>query len=622
MILLAANNAQSNLAGSISSTATSVNLTPGTGILFPSPQAGQYFVATFVDAATGLLREIVHVTAVSGDTMTIVRAQEGTNPLAWNAGDLFLNQFTAGSLAALSQPGELYADDTGGVNALAIALPVALSSLSVGTVIYVNPANTTTSAAPTLSVNGSGPTAITTSLGNALPIGQIVEGIPTPIMVGPAGAFWSIAPIQQATTFSGGTSTGSANAQAVAVITPPSFSLTSGYSVIFTPGFTNTGATTLAIAGTMATACNKVSGGSLVAFAGGEFTIGDPVTLTFNGTVWVLQTSVLGALAFLNTSTFLTSVGGNANVSLPSGQCYLGYVGATELLLSPINGGALWINGINYAIPASLQVSNSGLSASTKYYVYAFINSGTMTLEAVATAYTLAANGIPQKTGDPSRTLVGVATTNGSAQFEASGVGTFSYFHQEIDPPFAQVWGTPGTYTFVSPGFYTELWGEVCGSGAGGSGNQSGFSGSSGGAGGTARGWFPVTPGQSITFTVPSGGQGSSAGSAGNAGATGSIGSIMQATGAAAPASGILGGAPGVGSGGTENYSGGWGSDGSSTSVSPGIAGVSFYGGGAKGVPDSTSTALGAPGSGGGGGAGSGGYGANGSPGQIIIRSR
>ena len=54
-------------------------------------------------AATGLLTEIVHVTNVTGDVCTIVRAQEGTTALAWTAGDLFANLVTAGTLAAFQQ---------------------------------------------------------------------------------------------------------------------------------------------------------------------------------------------------------------------------------------------------------------------------------------------------------------------------------------------------------------------------------------------------------------------------------------------------------------------------------------------------------------------------------------
>lgn len=101
--ILFANNASSTLAGPISNSATTANLASGTGALFPSPSGGNYFVGTFTDAATGLINEIVHVTGVSTDTITITRAQEGTTAKSWLAGDNFNNLWTAGQAAAMLQ---------------------------------------------------------------------------------------------------------------------------------------------------------------------------------------------------------------------------------------------------------------------------------------------------------------------------------------------------------------------------------------------------------------------------------------------------------------------------------------------------------------------------------------
>jgi hypothetical protein len=223
--ILFANNAASTLAGAISNSATTANLAPGTGALFPTPVPGvSYFVMTFTDLATGLLNEIVHVTAISGDVVTIVRAQEGTAAQAWNAGDLANNRLTAGQMGTLIQ----------------------------GTI-------------------------------------------------------------------------------------PP-------------------------------------------------------------------------------------AVGGR-----------LQYTDATHLTLAPVAGGQLWIQGVNYQIPASLEVTTSGLGANTLYYVYAYIAAGSMTLEAVVTAYSLdATTGIPQKNTDPSRTLVGVVFTDESTHFNDSSVkrNVASYFNR------------------------------------------------------------------------------------------------------------------------------------------------------------------------------------------------
>lgn len=102
--LLAANNAQSVLAAGISASATSLTLNTGTGALFPSPVSGtSFFKVTLIDAATGQLNEIVHVTAKSGDVLTIVRGQEGTSARAWSANDIAANMLTAGTIQLLAQ---------------------------------------------------------------------------------------------------------------------------------------------------------------------------------------------------------------------------------------------------------------------------------------------------------------------------------------------------------------------------------------------------------------------------------------------------------------------------------------------------------------------------------------
>src|SRR6516164_10285545 len=103
MTVLFSNNASTTVAGSITSTDTAVNVAAGTSVEFPLPSVtGDYFDATFYDAATGTIQEIVHVTAVNTqtDTFTIVRAQEGTTAKAWNPGDTISNLVTAAALGS------------------------------------------------------------------------------------------------------------------------------------------------------------------------------------------------------------------------------------------------------------------------------------------------------------------------------------------------------------------------------------------------------------------------------------------------------------------------------------------------------------------------------------------
>ncbi len=103
MTILWSNNASTTVSGSITAVSTTVTLAAGTGVLFPNPTGGDFYCATFYDQATKTINEIIHVTAMAGDVATIVRAQEGTTARAWNAGDIFANLVTAGTLRAFVQ---------------------------------------------------------------------------------------------------------------------------------------------------------------------------------------------------------------------------------------------------------------------------------------------------------------------------------------------------------------------------------------------------------------------------------------------------------------------------------------------------------------------------------------
>lgn len=100
---LNSNNAASTTIGAIDTVATQVTLAPGTGTRFPSLNNGDYFVGTLSDALTHQINEIVKVTAIIGDVITIIRAQEGSSALAWPSGSIFENLWTSGQAQALAQ---------------------------------------------------------------------------------------------------------------------------------------------------------------------------------------------------------------------------------------------------------------------------------------------------------------------------------------------------------------------------------------------------------------------------------------------------------------------------------------------------------------------------------------
>ena len=177
MTLLFANRAQSTVAGPISSTATTLYLAAGTGAAFPLPtNVGDYFCGTFNDQLTQTRTEIVHVTARSGDTLTLQRAQEGTVAQAWSAGDLFGNLVPAGSLTSFVQAGTgpastsiLYigTDTSSTANAVVAATTPVPAALAIGMQFNIKIANTCTGPS-TLALNGGAQVPIVRSDGSAL----------------------------------------------------------------------------------------------------------------------------------------------------------------------------------------------------------------------------------------------------------------------------------------------------------------------------------------------------------------------------------------------------------------------------------------------------------------------
>jgi hypothetical protein len=90
------NNATATLAASISTSSTSLTVTTSQGALFPTLGAGEYFYATLTDSSNNL--EIVKITARSSDTLTAVRAQEGTTARIYAAADKLELRVTAATL--------------------------------------------------------------------------------------------------------------------------------------------------------------------------------------------------------------------------------------------------------------------------------------------------------------------------------------------------------------------------------------------------------------------------------------------------------------------------------------------------------------------------------------------
>ena len=197
--LLFANNAQTTVSSSIGPSSVAVSVAAGTGALFPNPNPSnnEYFVATFTDASTGLLREIVWVTGRSGDTMTIVRAREGTAAQSWTANDLFAELWTAGQaesmlqLSAAQAQAFNFGQDSGTLNTYLCALnPVVAAAPGNGFPLRMIALNTNTGAS-TLDA-GFGAVAVKRRDGSALIGGEIQVNHLTDFTYNATAGYWEV----------------------------------------------------------------------------------------------------------------------------------------------------------------------------------------------------------------------------------------------------------------------------------------------------------------------------------------------------------------------------------------------------------------------------------------------
>jgi hypothetical protein len=153
----------------------------------------------------------------------------------------------------------------------------------------------------------------------------------------------------------------------------------------------------------------------------------------------------------------------------PAWSGRLTFTSATALAFKPNNGDLIRINGFVWQIPGTgiAGCNNTGvfvngtpgqnLAASTLYYVYAFSNSGTLTCDFSTTGHATSAtpgnSGTEVKSGDDTRTLIGMVFTNASAQFVDICVA--SWFNRRN-----KVGNTSGLTTGISPTINFVTWAD------------------------------------------------------------------------------------------------------------------------------------------------------------------
>lgn len=146
MTLKYKNNAQATLSSGINDSVTTITVSDGS--LFPSLTGAEYFYLTLEDVSYN--REIVKVTARSGNDLTVVRAQDNTIARAFSTSDKAELRMVSAILTDLSAPSYIVAALVGqavsatSYNKVALTAPATGSTLTIADGKTLTASNTLT----------------------------------------------------------------------------------------------------------------------------------------------------------------------------------------------------------------------------------------------------------------------------------------------------------------------------------------------------------------------------------------------------------------------------------------------------------------------------------------------
>lgn len=290
-----------------------------------------------------------------------------------------------------------------------------------------------------------------------------LSGLITPITSGQGGSQY----------YSGGTSTGSANAQVVATLTPAGYSNIQGRVVSFIPGFTNTANSTLQFNGQTAANVVKIVNGVFVGLAGNEIVTGKIAYTIYDGTQFILlnpQSTIPG--------TNVLGISGNTTIS------------------SSNNGSLLVINSTNPTI--TLAATSAGT-----YFTFTLGSQTTFTLSASSGVF-LGPNG----NGTSTQAITGLSLKNVIVFFDGTNYNLVFYAVHPSASITVQRLLSGSSATYTTPANVTRVHVRMCAGGGGG-----GASNTNAGTGGGATSFG--------SWTTGGGGGGAPAGGAGGSGGSG-----------------------------------------------------------------------------------------------------
>ena len=554
---LFSNNAYSVLNGAISDVATAVVLTTGTGSRFPSPSAGDWFLATLIGLDNNGVEnawEIVKCTARSSDTLTVTRAQEGTSAVSWISGTHIELRDTAARATTLAGTS---GTNTGDNSANSLYSGLVTNATHTGDV-------TGSTALTVVKINGT----LMSGLATGILKNTTSTGVPS---IAVAADFPSL---NQDTTGYASALKSATTTVSVAAATAP----TVGQALVATSGTT---ATWQLLAGGLAPTAVKTGAYNAVAndlvrvnSTGGAFTVTLPASSTDGDKIGLLDVSNT-----CGTNAVLIAANGNhvegdttgMSMNLSGAYVYLLYnsTGTNWKIEQTPNvgaAGAAGTNGTNgtngvdgtVTIIRSARTSNTILGTADAQKLID-ITSGTFTQTFTAAA-TLASGWFcyirNSGTGDITLDPNGAETIDGQTSYimypgeirlvQCDGAG----FYTLVLAPFYR--SCTSTFSFVMPPGYTAIGFDGVGGGGGGGSGRRGAAGTDrmgggpGGAPGRAiRSISSLAVGSSTTVTIGASGTGGAVqtaddtnGVAGTAGGNTSFGTLATAYGGALGAAG------------------------------------------------------------------------------------
>jgi len=178
---------KTTLSAAMTSTQTTMTVGSATGL--PTLTTGQVLPLVLTSASNNTVHEIVYVTAISSNTLTIERGQEGTAGNTWAIGDYVSCDTTAGSVVASGDDVSFgTVDATGLITANGgLTVPSGQTATVAGTVdatglITANggltvPSGQTATVAGTLDVTGSATVPAATASTNPVNLGQFPNSL-------------------------------------------------------------------------------------------------------------------------------------------------------------------------------------------------------------------------------------------------------------------------------------------------------------------------------------------------------------------------------------------------------------------------------------------------------------